>query len=68
LQLSLEQIILYASKNCLIASSVQGILAASVTHITPFAINFFASSSFNSFCVAHGIAISTLASQGLFPL
>ena len=38
-----------ASKNCLIASKVQGILAASVTQITPLAINFLASSSFNSF-------------------
>ena len=56
-----------AAWNAVIASGVEGIFAPSATHFTPFAISAFASASFNSFWVAHGKAISTFTSQGLFP-
>src|SRR5699024_2534511 len=46
-----------------IASSVDGILAPSVTAITPLAARVLASSSLISFCVAHGKARSALIDQ-----
>ena len=55
------------SKNSSIASNVQGMFAASVTHLHPFATKFLASSMFSSFCVAAGIATSHFTSQGRFP-
>lgn len=43
-----------------VASNVVGMLAPSVTDVTPFATNILASSMSNSFWVAHGRAKSTL--------
>ena len=47
-----------AAKKYSVASIVVGILAPSATAKHPFATKIFASSKFNSFCVAHGSAIS----------
>ena len=49
------------------ASGVEGIFAPSETHIHPLATNCFACSPFNSFCVAHGKAISHFTDHGLSP-
>src|SRR5690606_12490193 len=55
----------FAFWNAVIASGVDGIFAPSATAITLFLISICASSPFNSFCVAHGNAISHLTDQGL---
>src|SRR4030095_15914789 len=52
-------------KNQLTASYVEGMLAPSATAIQPLCVSFFASSSFNSFCVAHGNATSHFTAQGV---
>ena len=44
----------------LVASRVVGMLAPSVTDVTPLATSILASSRSSSFCVAHGRAKSTL--------
>ncbi len=41
-------------------------LAPSATQMTPLAISILASSPVNSFCVAHGKAISTGICQGVY--
>ena len=47
-----------AACNASIASGVEGMLAPSATHFTPFLISVWASSPFNSFWVAQGRAMS----------
>ena len=49
------------------APFVEGMLAPSLTHLHPLATSFFASSSFNSFCVAQGRAMSQGTVHGVFP-
>ena len=58
---------IFAFWKTIIASGVEGIFAPSVTQIHPFATSDLASSSFNSFWVAHGKATSQRTPQGRFP-
>ena len=53
--------------NASTAPKVDGIFAPSATHSTPLAIRVCASCSSNSFCVAHGKAISTAWCHGRLP-
>ena len=55
---------IFASRNTSTASGVDGIFAPSLIHIHPLEINVLASSPFNSFCVAEGIAISAVLEMG----
>src|SRR5665647_255666 len=56
-----------AFRNTSTASGVEGMFDPSDTQLQSFLTSSFASSSFISFCVAQGIAISHLIIHGLFP-
>src|SRR6266446_6335331 len=47
------------------ASIVEGMFAPSATAMQPLRVSFLASSSFNSFCVAEGRAMSHFTAQGV---
>ena len=49
------------------ASGRQPIFDTSATSFTPLASSRLASSPSSSFCVAHGMAMSTLTSHGFLP-
>jgi hypothetical protein len=55
---------IFASWNAAMASGVEGIFAHSPTTMTPFLTKVSASLLSNSFCVAHGKAISHFTSRG----
>ena len=56
-----------AAWNAATASGVDGMLAPSATNLQPLAIRAFAFSSFSSFWVAHGRAMSHLVPHGRWP-